>query len=397
MSEKIERIKDRINEIKKEKEELRQKHDYIIEQVKKGNDKNSQDIELLKKELRSIAEKLDRRDDTLAGIRSFTSSLEKAIAGLESRQNALKVKSEEDLKIIGRELNSQLTERAKAINATLSAEMKDALAKNLKDTQLLKDNIRKVIERNEEYEASISVLSSSINSFNKALSELSGKNEAIKSALNEKMNLIEKNMNSELTNVKSLEARLLKDVKDFEKFAGDQKVRMEEFEADVAGKLDMFAVKKENLKKDFDAIVNNFKNIAGRVDSMKEKDAYFDHRLKNVEIGLENLKKMAEENFAKLNDENKIFRENLVAKLNDASDRIISRLSQVETKTAADLAKQTEDIKVFRAHVTQFINDFVNNYEKRFENMKNGIDQTITLVEEREKEREKHPRAMIFE
>jgi chromosome segregation ATPase len=397
MSEKIERIKDRINDIKKEKEELRQKHDYIIQQIKKSNDKNSQDIELLKKEIRSVAEKLERRDNTIANTRSFMSSLEKAIASLESRQNAVKVKSEEDLKIIGRELNSQMTERAKAINATLSAEMKDVLAKNLKDTQLLKDNIRKVIERNEEYEDAIAGLSGSINSLNKAISELSGKNDAIKSAVNEKMNLIEKNMNSELANVKSLEARLLKDIKDFEKFASDQKVRMEEFEADVAGKLDMFAVKKENLKKDFDIIVNNFKNIAGRVDSMKEKDAYFDHRLKNVELGLENLKKMAEENFARLNDENKVFRENLIARLNDASDKIVSRLSQGETRTSADLAKQTEDIKVFRAHVTQFINDFVNNYEKRFGNIKAEIDQTIAIIEEHEKERAKHPRAMIFE
>jgi len=397
MSEKIERIKDRINEIKQEKEELRQKHDFIIEQVKRGSDKNSQDIGLLKKEIRSIAEKLDRRDDTLANIRSFTSSLEKAIAGLESRQNALKVEAEEDVKIIGRELNSQLTERAKAINATLLAEVKDAMSKNLKDSQLLKDNIKKVIERNDEYEDEISGFSGSINSLNKTVSELSGKNDALKSALNEKMNLIEKNMNSELANVRALEARLLKDIKDFEKFAGDQKVRMEEFEADVAGKLDMFAVKKENLKKDFDAIVNNFKNIAGRVDSMKEKDAYFDHRLKNVELGLENLKKMAEENFARLNDENKVFRENIIAKLNDASDKIVSRLSQDETKTSDDLVKQTDDIKVFRAHVTQFINDFVNNYEKRFENMKAQIDQTIAIIEEREKERAKHPRAMIFE
>jgi chromosome segregation ATPase len=397
MSEKIDRIKERINEIKKEKEELRQKHDYIIEQVKKTGDKNSQEIGLLKGELQIAQEKLERKDDTLTNIRSFMSSLEKAIASVESKQIALKNKSEEDIKLIGREINAQLTERSKAISATLSSQLKDTMDKNLKDTQALKESIRKTIERNEEYAKNIAKLCNDVNLLNKSISELSGRQDALKSGINERMNLVEKELMSEVAKAKALEARLTKDVKDFEKFADEQKAKIEEFEMSVAGKLDMFSVKKENLKRDFGSLMNEFKNVAGRLDSMKEKDSYFDHRLKNVELGLENLKKISEENFAKFAEENKIFKENLVAKLNEASDKIIARLSLGEAKTSSDLAKKSEEIKVFRAHMTQFINDFVNNYEQRFEKMKTDIDQAIGMFEERETERSKQPRAMIFE
>jgi len=397
MNEKIDRIKERINEIKKEKEELRQQHDYIIEQVKKAGDKNSQEIGLLKSELKITQEKLERKDDTLTNIRSFMGSLEKAIASVESKQIALKNKSEEDIKLIGREINAQLTERSKAISATLSSQLKDTMDKNLKDTQVLKESIRKTIERNEEYAKNIAKLCNDVNLLNKSISELSGRQDALKSGINERMNLVEKELMSEVAKAKALEARLTKDVKDFEKFADEQKAKIEEFEMSVAGKLDMFSVKKENLKRDFGSLMNEFKNVAGRLDSMNEKDSYFDHRLKNVELGLENVKKISEENFVKFAEENKVFKENLVAKLNEASDKIIARLSLGEAKTSSDLAKKSEEIKVFRAHMTQFINDFVNNYEQRFEKMKTDIDQSIGMFEEREKERSKQPRAMIFE
>lgn len=172
---------------------------------------------------------------------------------------------------------------------------------------------------------------------------------------------------------------------------------MKEFEASVAGKIDMFAVKKENLKHDFEALMNDFKNVAGRIESLREKNSYFDNRLKGSEVGIENLKKWSDEKITKLVDDQKAFNEGVVAKLNDASNKIISRLSHNEEKTATELVKEADEIKVFRAHTTQFINDFVTNYEKRFEKMKNDMDQAIAMLEQNTKEQAKQPRAMIFE
>jgi chromosome segregation ATPase len=309
----------------------------------------------------------------------------------------MREKLDEDVKLMGREINSQLSERAKAISATLAGQTKDVIDKSLKDAQVIKDNAKRTMEKDAEYEKGITRLTNNVNSINKSLYELTGKNEALKNTINEKIGNIEREMNNELLKVRELEARLGKDVKDFEKFASDQKTRMKEFEMSVAGKIDMFAVKKENLKQDFEALVNDFKNVAGRIESLKEKDSFFDSRVKNAELGLENLKKSMEERTSKLNDEQKMFNENVIARLNEASDKIIARLSQNENKTASELIKQDDDIKVFRAHMTQFINDFVNNYEKRFEKMKNDMDQALVVIEQRTREQAKQPRAMIVE
>jgi len=397
MSEKLEKIKDRINEIKREKEELKERHDYLTVQLKKEIDKNSKDIEFLKNELGSISGKSETKEERLSSIRSFMISLQKSIAELESRQAAMRIKLDEDVKLAGRELNLQLTERAKAINATLAAQAKEMIDKSLKDAQVLKDNTKKIMEKNAEYEKEILRLNNSMNFVNKSLSELAGKNDALKSQMSEKIGNIEKEMNNELLKVRELEARLKKDVKDFEKFANEQKTMMKEFEASVAGKLDMFAVKKENLKRDFEALVNDFKAIEGRIESLKDKNSFFDNRLKNTELGLENVRKMTEEKISKMSEEQKAFGENVITRLNEASEKIVTRLSHNEEKTTSDLIKEADDIKVFRAHMTQFINDFVNNYEKRFEKMKNDIDNALVIIEQRAKEQAKQPRAMIVE
>ncbi|MCX6817440.1 MAG: hypothetical protein NTU57_01130 [Candidatus Aenigmarchaeota archaeon] len=397
MNEKLDKIKERINEIKREKEELHEKHEYLVEQLKKTTDKNTSDIEFLKNELASMTGKSETKDEKLSSIRSFMISLEKSIASLESRQAAMRMKLEEDVKLETRELNSQLTERAKAISATLMAQSKDMIDKNQKDSKLVMENARKVMERNGEYDKKIASLTSNINSLNKSLYELAGKNEALKNVINEKIGSIEKEMNSELIKVRDLENRLNKDVKDFEKFASDQKTRMKEFETSVAGKLDMFAVKKENIKHDFDNLSVDLKNFAGRIDSLKEKNSYFDNRLKNAEVGIDNLKKWTDERITKMTDDQKAFNENVVAKLNDASDKIIARLSHTEDKSTSELIKQTDEIKVFRAHTTQFINDFVTNYEKRFDKMKSDIDTALAAIEQNAREQANQPRAMIFE
>jgi len=397
MNEKLDKIKERINEIKREKEELHEKHEYLVEQLKKTTDKNTSDIEFLKNELASMTGKSETKDEKLSSIRSFMISLEKSIASLESRQAAMRMKLEEDVKLETRELNSQLTERAKAISATLMAQSKDMIDKNQKDSKLVMENARKVMERNSEYDKRIASLANNINSLNKSLYELAGKNEALKNVINEKIGSIEKEMNGELIKVRDLENRLNKDVKDFEKFSSNQKTRMKEFETSVAGKLDMFAVKKENIKRDFDNLSVDLKNFAGRIDSLKEKNSYFDNRLKNAEVGIDNLKKWTDERITKMTDDQKAFNESVVAKLNDASDKIIARLSHTEDKFTSELIKQSDEIKVFRAHTTQFINDFVTNYEKRFDKMKSDIDTALAAIEQNAREQANQPRAMIFE
>ena len=87
-----------------------------------------------------------------------------------------------------------------------------------------------------------------------------------------------------LKNLKQSFDELSKDVEDFEKFASEQKARMEKFESGVSNKIDMFSVEKENLRRDFSSISNDFKNIGSRLDSLREKDSDLNQRLQNTSL-----------------------------------------------------------------------------------------------------------------
>ncbi len=483
MNGKMERVKSRIDEIKKEREELKEKYDYLVEQMKKAIDKHSQDIGFLKNEVKSMANKEAKDEEKISNLRSFANSLEKSInsvdgklsvmkeklkeevdlasgkldseisekmkliqnklvddlkieidksleglqvlekdvkklqdkgekhgerisnlrssinslgkslANIEGRYSILKEKMNEDMKLMGEGIDSKLSERLKAMESSLRAMLKDGMRKNADDIRSLRADMKNVIERDEEYGDKFSGVSEDLNSVKKSISELSGMQDVLKEEVNEKVNLFEREISSELSKVRGMEERLGKDVEGFEKFAGEQKARMEKFESNVSNKIDMFAVEKENVKRDFTSISNDFKNIGSRMDSLKEKDSDLNQRLQNVELGLDNFKNTTEEVLSKTKEEQIVFKENLVAKLNEANEKILNRLSQNEIRTSSELSKQSEDIKLFRAHVTQFVNELVSNYDKRFEVMKSEINNALRILEERSKEQ----RAMIFE
>ncbi|MEE9323496.1 MAG: hypothetical protein V3U72_03030 [Candidatus Aenigmarchaeota archaeon] len=483
MNGKMEMVKKSIDDIKKEREELREKYDYLVEQMKRAVDKHSQDIDFLKNEMKGIADKEGKDEGGISNLRSVINSLEKKIATVGSKQSVLKEKLNEEVELMGGKLDSEISEKVKMVRSELVDDLKREIEKSLEGLQTLEkdaekihdkddkfeeklSNIRSVInslskslsnlenkhsllkekfkervelvgesldseisermkiiqdklvddlkvdvqknleglgslgkdvkklqDRDEKYEEKISNLRSISNSTEKSLSELSGMQNVLKEELHEKINSLEKEMCSELAKLKGLEERLGKDVEDFEKFAGEQKSGTEKFKSKISGKMDMFAMEKENLKRDFSSLSNDFKNIGGRLDSLKEKDSDLNQRLQNSELKLENFKRMTEEILGKIELEQNLFKENLVAKLNEASDKILNRLSQNELKTSSEFNKQSEDIKLFRAHVTKFINDLVTNYEKRFNMIRSEIDQALRLVEEKGKEQ----RAMIFE
>lgn len=393
MNEKMERVKKKIDEIKEEREELKEKYDYLVEQMKKTIDKHSQDIGFLKNEARGIADKEVKDEGGISNIRSIINSLEKSIASVEGKQSVLKEKISEDMKSISKDINSRILERLRAVDANIKTRLQDAMNKNVNDIRSLKDDIQKIVKGDEEHEEVFSEIADDINLINKSISELEGKHGVLGTELNERVNLLERETNSEIEKAKGLGERLSKDVEDFEKFASEQRSKMDKFESDVSNKIDMFAMEKENIKRDFSSISNDFKNMGGRLDSLSEKDSDMNQRLQSMELDIENFKKVTEEVLGKLQEDHTIFKENLVAKLNEANDKILSRLSQNELGTYSEIDKQAKEIKLFRAHITQFINDLVSNYEKRFEMMKSEVDQALRLLEERSKEQ----RAMIFE
>ncbi len=446
MNDKMEMVKRKIEEIKKERNELREKYEYLVEQIKKTMDTHSQDIALLKKELGGIGKREERNSEK-------TDSLRKSLDRIESSQTLLKEKFEEEVELMKRNVESDVSEMMKAVRSELVDSLKREIEKSFEGLEELKNDvknlqgvcslleekfgivkgetvkdIKKLSEkagknsekiaglrslfnslnkqlsgmenellllkkRGTEHEKTISRLSDMADSLKKTISEIEGRQKAIQDELNSKIEMFEKEMGSELSKIRGFEERMGKDIEDFEKFAGEQKARMEKFESGVSSKIDMFSIEKENLKKEFSSLLGDFKNLSGTLDSLKERDSEFERNLQGLKLELENFRKVTEEVTAKLKEDQTIFKENVVAKLNEASEKLINRISQHEMKTSSELLKQSEEIKMFRAHVTQFINDLVSNYEKRFDMIKNEIDRALKLMEERAKEQT----AMIFE
>lgn len=389
MNGKMERVKKRIDEIKKEREELKEKYDYLVEQMKKTIDKHSQDIEFLKNEVKRTADREEKDEGGISNIRSVINSLEKKIATVGGKQAVMREKLKEEVDLMGGKLDSEISEKIKIIQNKLVDDLKIEIDKSLEGLQIVEKDVRKMENKHDKLEEKIS----NLNLLGKSISKLEGGHDALKIELNERVNLLEREISSELAKAKMLGERLSKDIENFEKFASEEKSEIDKFESKVLNKIDIFAMEKENLKRGFTSISNDFKNLGTRLDALNEKDSDLNQRLQNLELDAENFKKVTEEILGKLKEDHAIFKENFVAKLNETNEKILNRVSQNELGTSSDLAKQAEEIKLFRAHVTQFINDLVSNYEKRFEMMKSEIDQALRILEERSKEQ----RAMIFE
>lgn len=393
MSEKTDRIKKKIDKIKEEREDLKEKYNYLVEEMKKNLDANSQEISSLKSGLKKSVDAQDRLEEEFRDMSSDLDSANKSISKVENRQTALKEKLSDDLKLAEKTISSSLSGKVKSLGDQLRSEVRDKLKTESRALRETRKDVKDVLDRDKEHRESFSEMGEELENLKNMISDLSGMHNLTKAELKERVNLLEKEINSEISKVKSLEESLKKDVEDFEKFSIEQKAKSEKFESKISDKVDVFGMEKENLKRDFSSLSNDFKNLGNKLDSLKDKDAEMDQRIQNISIDLENFKKLVEETLDKLKEDHAVFKENVVAKLNEANDKIFNRLSQNEMRTSSEISRQAEEIKMFRSHVTNFINDLVDNYEKRFENMKAEIDRSLHLLDERSKEQ----RAMIFE
>ena len=71
----------------------------------------------------------------------------------------------------------------------------------------------------------------------------------------------------------------------------------------------------------------------------------------------------------------------------------MDKLAENESKVNDLISQQKQELSSFKEHMTQFINEFVENYEKRFNVLKESIDELVDKIESKTKQQ----RAMIFE
>jgi chromosome segregation ATPase len=343
--------------------------------------------------LKGRAGREGRDEKEISELKKMIDSVKKSADKIESKQFLMREKLGEEVKLAGKKLDTEISERMKTIRIELVDDLKKEIDKSLDELKSLEKEVKKIHDREDRHTESISGLRSSLNSLGKSISQISGKQDLLKDKLAEEMKLLEKNTSSQLSKVTALENKLGEEIKDFESFAGDQKSRTEKLESKILGKIEKFSSEMSNLRNEFSSLLNDFKNINNRIDSLKDRDDDMGQRLQTLELDLDNFKKTTDDIVNGLEEKERTFQEDVIARLNEANEKIITRLSQNELKTTSELAKESEEIKTFRAHVTQFINDLVDNYEKRFNVMKSDIDQALRIMEERSKEQ----RALIFE
>ncbi|MCK5023896.1 MAG: hypothetical protein KAS04_06990 [Candidatus Aenigmarchaeota archaeon] len=354
----------------------------LVNDIKSEIDRSVQGVIDLDKNFNKLSERQDSFSDKLSHLGMSINSLAKSLGKSEGKYAVLKEKLSEEMKIISNDINSRVSGRVDAMESSLRKEVSESL-KSMKD----------VLKKNSEYQKSISELKEKMGNVDNVIYKMKAENSVLRKDFENRSKLIEKDILSELSKVKSFESVLSKDIENFQKFSNEHKNRMGKFESKVSNRIDMFGMENENMKRDFSELSTDFKNIENRLSGLKEKDLDLSQHIQRNELDLENSKKTVDEIISKMEEGNTIFKENLVAKLNETNEKITTRISKNEIKTSSEMAKQSEEIKLFRAHVTQFINDLVANYEKRFEMMKSEIDQSLRLIEERGREQ----RAMIFE
>lgn len=365
----------------------------LVTDIKKEIDKSLQGVQEAGKNILEIGEWRKAFEEKFSNLRSSVDSMNKSLAKAEGRYALLKEKMEEDMKSMGRGISTSVSERLDSMDSSLRAQVREALKKDSEKMISIAQEVKSLSKKNLEYDKEISGMREEMNDMSKAFSEISGSTSAMKQDVSNKVDLLEKEMMAEISKVKGLEETLDKDIENFHKFSENQRSKMDKFESRISDKIDAFAMDKENLKKEFAGVLNDFKNINHRLDTLRDRGSELGQQLQKLQLDAGNSRKMSEEAMSKLSEDNSMFKENVISRLNETSEKIINRLSQGEIRTSSDIAKHSEEIKMFRAHVTNFINELVANYEKRFEMMKSQLDQSLRLMEEKSREQ----KAMIFE
>lgn len=378
------------SEIRKRLDDIRGE---LLGNLKDDIGKSAEEVKNLGKEVKKLSLKGDKQDDRIAGMRSLINGLDKGLKEIQGRHSLMKEKLAEDVQVMAEEIKAESKERIKSAAASIEEKLGGSVKKNLEEAEKADRMVKDLSAKMREGLAETEKLKKRLEPLEGRLSEIDKEFSSLKSDTASKIKLLEKDVNTEMSKARGMEERLEKEIDDFGKAAQARGAEAERFKSEVSDKLDMFSVEKKNIEKDFAKLYSEFKDTASRIDSLKEKDSDFSQRIQNLELETDNTKKTVDETINDLTEDQRMFKENLVAKLNEASEKITNRLSKSEIKTESEIREQAEEIKAFRSHVTQFINDFISNYEKRFGMMKDELDKTLKLLSEREKEQ----RAMIFE
>jgi predicted nucleic acid-binding Zn-ribbon protein len=126
------------------------------------------------------------------------------------------------------------------------------------------------------------------------------------------------------------------------------------------------------------------KNIENNVNNFKTEITEINKRFDSLGKEIDSLKSRQPE-------DQRYFEMMFSAKLKEANENIIRHLKETQDRVNTALFEHNEDMKHFKNHITNFINESMVNYERRFELLQRNIEEKLKKI------RSSGERALIVE
>jgi chromosome segregation ATPase len=401
--EKFEKLGKRIKELKEEKEEWKSKYKYMLEELRKLAERNSNKITELGVLTKGLGKKDEKNDQAFSELRESLKLLNKSLTDLKNKQAlfrekvfnrvgaAEKIVNSEDRKFEGikEDVDGRMEEFKRSYDEQKESvdDLEKKLVIELGQIRMERENLfkdfTKIISDFKDLEGGIERLRETDSDLDHRIQNV--ENEGKK--FFEKLESFRKDFSDMLEKLKREFERREKDKK--KEFEG----MMKEFlivKSQADEKLNILSSQAEtmdNLKNDMEVEIR--KGVSGEISEGLEK---IEEKIKNSVQDLEqakldfmkttdDLRKEVNEKIVSLDSKHRYFEEAVITKLKDANDNILGHLKESEERMNKALVENIGDIKNFKEHITNFVNDLVDNYERRFEVLKDGLDEISRNVQ----------------
>ncbi len=397
------KLEKRIKELKEEKEGWKSKYGYLLEGLKKNVENNSEKIDKLMDLMKELMKKEGKNDKMFSELKMSVKALNKSLTNLKNRQPVFRegilsrVESVEKrmdstdrkLSVIEDEIREKIKDFGKAFDKQKDDldELEKKLVIEMSQISMERENLfkdfNKIISDFKEMEAELEKLREKDSELDGRIRDM----ENVKDSFYERLETFKKDLMKMIEKVKGeVERKEREKKKEFKEMMDeflivksqvDEKIKILSSHAKKFDKLkeDLELEVREDISKE---IEEGLLKIEGKIE--KSMNDLEQARIDVVKSG-EVLKGEVDEKIEALDKKHRYFEEAVIEKLKDANDNILEHLRESEERTNKSLVENVEEMKKFREHITNFINDLIDNYEKRFEVLKNGMDELSKNVQ----------------
>ena len=412
---KFERLGKRIKELKEEKEEWKRKYNYLLEELRKLVEGNSNNIAELRTLTRNLVKKGEKDDRLLYDLRESVKNLNKSVTDLKNKHLVFKEKVSSKIDAVEKKIESSrenfedtkedVEKRIDEFERLLDehkedmGELEKRVAIEMSNMRMQRENLfegfSKLTSDFKDLEKEAEKVKESNSNLGQRVADVERESRETKEKLEtireEFQRMVDDVRNEMKKGEKERKKELQQMMKDFltTKSQIDEKLKI------LSSGMENFERLRGNMKAEIRGWIS--KEIAEGLNKIEESiktsmDDLEHAKLELVKIA-DDLRKEVEERISSLDGKHRYFEEAVITKLKEANDNILEHLRENEERMNKALVENVEDIKKFKEEITNFVNDLVDNFEKRFELLKEGLDEVSKKVDEYKK----GVSALIFE